>query len=107
MHVSYLWAGTVVLALCPFVSAQSLGGAGAIDGVVTDPSGAVIPNATVAILNRITGYERNTSTDPSGNFKFANVPPNSYHLEVLAPGFEKLEEHVTVRSSLPLSLKLN
>ena len=69
------------------VLAQSLGTAGTIEGVVADPSGALIPSAAVSIENRVTGYKRTTSSDANGAFRFENIPPNSYLLSVAAPGF--------------------
>ena len=53
-----------------------------IKGTVKDPSGAVIPGATVTIHNPVTGFERTASTDASGSFTFNNVPFNPYHLTV-------------------------
>jgi hypothetical protein len=87
-------------------SAQSLGNAGTVEGTVTDPTGAVIPNASVSILNRITGYQQQTKTDTTGTFRFGNIPPNPYHLEVNTPNFSPYSQDVTVRNSVPISLKI-
>ena len=53
-----------------------------VSGTVKDPSGAVIPGATVTIYNPVTGFDRTASTDASGGFTFTNVPFNPYHLTV-------------------------
>ena len=74
-------------------------------GTVTDPSGAVVPNATVTIHNPVSGLDRSTTTDPSGNFSFPNVPFNPYHLTVTAQGFSSYAQDVEVRSSVPLDVK--
>ena len=58
-----------------------------VTGTVTDPSGAVVAGANVTIHNPVTGFERSATTDASGNFSFANVPFNPYHLAVTASGF--------------------
>ena len=58
-------------------SAQS-GNAGTIRGTVTDPSGAVIPNATVELTDEVSGFDRTTTTDATGQFAFSNVPFNPY-----------------------------
>lgn len=50
------------------VAGQNLGSAGTINGTVKDPSGAVIPGATVTIHNPVTSFERKASTDASGAF---------------------------------------
>jgi len=59
-----------------------------ISGTVKDPSGAMIPNATVAITNSATGARFNISTDSAGHFS-AQVPPGRYNLDVSSPGFEQ------------------
>ncbi|MDQ2900675.1 MAG: carboxypeptidase-like regulatory domain-containing protein, partial [Acidobacteriota bacterium] len=87
-------------------SAQSMGRAGTITGVVTDPSNATVAGATVTIANRVTGLTRSATTDASGSFKFNDVPPNNYHLEVTAGGFQPEQQDVTVRTSVPITLAI-
>ena len=53
--------------------AQSLGNAGTVSGVVSDPNGAVIAGATVVIQSRVTGYRRSTATDEAGSFRCARA----------------------------------
>src|ERR671938_870394 len=77
--------------------AQALGSAGTVTGVVTDPNGAVVPNAAVTIANPVTGYTRTVNTDADGAFKFNDVPPNNYHLSVAATGFTTAQQDLTVR----------
>lgn len=86
--------------------AQSLGTAGTVDGVVTDSTGAIIQGASIEIQNSITGFRRQTITDAGGNFHFTSIPPNPYHLHVTANGFKEMHQDLTVRSSVPLSLKI-
>jgi len=87
--------------------AQGLGNAGTIDGTVTDPSGAVLPNATVTILNRLTNYTQTATTDSKGAFRLTNIPPNPYHVEVSAPNFSTSAQDLDVRSTVPVSLKVS
>jgi hypothetical protein len=88
--------------------AQSSGGnAGAISGMVLDPSGAAIQGATVEIQNPVSHYNQTTQTDADGNFAFFNVPYNNYHLTVTEPGFERGAQDVDVRSPLRSELKIN
>ena len=87
------------------ILAQSLN-SGTIEGLVKDPSGAVITNATVTIRNPITGYQATVGTSTTGSFHFSNIPLNSYHLNVKAPGFTDSEQDVNVRNTLPLSLEI-
>ena len=58
-----------VLFAATSASAQS-GNAGAVRGTVTDPSGAVIPNATVHLTNEISGLDRTATTTPLANSRF-------------------------------------
>jgi hypothetical protein len=80
--------------------------AAAISGTVLDPTGAVVPQATVEIQNPVSGYQRSATTDSSGNFAFANVPFNPYHLTASLAGFAPYSQDIDVRSSVPLVLKL-
>jgi hypothetical protein len=84
---------------------QSLGTAGTISGVVTDPNGAVIPDATVTVENPVTGYRRTLNTDPDGTFRLSNVPPNNYQITVTAAGFQTAQQSVSVRTTVPINLK--
>jgi len=87
--------------------AQALGNAGTIDGTVTDASGAILPNATVTILNRLTNYQQTATTDSKGAFRLTNIPPNPYHVEVSAPNFARSAQDIDVRSTVPVSLKVS
>ena len=82
------------------VFAQSAADSGTISGVVTDPTGAVLPNATVTINNPVSQYTRTAKTDTNGSFRFPNVPFNSYHATVSATGFSPMAEDVEVRSTV-------
>ena len=86
-------------------SAQS-GNAGTVSGAVTDPSGAVIPGATVHIANDVSGFDRTTSTDALGQFSLSNVPFNPYRIDVSAKGFAHLSRSIEIRSSVGTSLTL-
>jgi hypothetical protein len=87
-------------------SAQSVGNSGSIDGNVTDPTGAVVPNATVEIHNPVSGYDRVANTDKSGSFQFTNVPFNPYHLTVTSQGFAPYVQDVEPRSSVPVTVNV-
>src|SRR5579875_382620 len=86
---------------------QTLGTSGTIQGTVLDPSGAAIKGATVKIQNPVSGYESSLQNDSSGQFRFDIMPFNSYHLSVCAAGFKTAAQDVTVRTSLPVHLKLS
>jgi hypothetical protein len=104
--LSFFLLVVALTAYGPRARAQSLGVAGTVTGVVTDPNGAVVPNATVTISNPITGYTRTVNADADGNFRFNDVPPNNYHIAVSAAGFGDAHQDLTVRQSVPISLKI-
>ncbi len=106
MHLSYRsWMAVAVATAFVFIAAiapaQSGGNSGTINGIVLDPSGAVVPNASVEIHDPTSGYDRTTTTDSKGNFTFPNVPFNPYHMTVTAQGFAKTAQDVQVRSVVP------
>ena len=88
-------------------NAQSGGSSGSINGSVLDPSGAVVANAKVEIHQAVSGYERTTTTDSKGNFSFANVPFNPYHMTVTAAGFAQYAQDVETRSVVPVTVKVS
>jgi outer membrane receptor protein involved in Fe transport len=92
----FLLALTAVL--CTFsaqVHAQSLL-TGDIAGTVTDPSGAVIPGATVNLQSLETGTSATTTTNASGVYRFSLLKPGRYQVTVTQPGFQKAERQTTV-----------
>jgi len=92
------WAGSMY--------GQSLGSAGTIRGKITDPSGAVVAGAVVSLSNDLTLYRREAKASASGEFQFTNIPPNVYHLEVNAAGFQHHHRDLSVRSVVPLNLEI-
>jgi A-macroglobulin TED domain/Alpha-2-macroglobulin family/Carboxypeptidase regulatory-like domain/MG2 domain/A-macroglobulin receptor binding domain/Macroglobulin domain MG3 len=70
------------------VSSESLSeNTGAINGVVTDPSGAVVPNATITVTLRQTSQVFTAISGPDGTFVVRNIPPGTYDVSVSSPGF--------------------
>jgi hypothetical protein len=96
-----------VLAIVAQATPAQNGNSANIQGTVTDPSGAVVTNASVMIHNPVSGYERTVTTDATGSFTFANVPFNPYHLSVNAAGFGPYAQDVDLRSSVPVELKIS
>jgi len=102
----------VMVLLGSFVTFFSIGvegqsmSAGTVSGTVTDPNGAVVPNANVTIANSITGYKKSATTGADGVFQFADIPPNNYQIAVSANGFSQSAQNVTVRTAVPINLKI-
>jgi len=73
------------------LSAQSL--FASLTGIVSDPSGAVVPNAAVKLINENSGSVRDTVTDAQGYYSFVSVAVGNftYKLTVAAQGFETFE----------------
>lgn len=81
---------------------------GQITGRVTDPTGAVIPNATVRVVSTSTGTERTTTTSNAGDFAVANLLPGEYSVSAESQGFSTFKQNVvvTVGSKVGLDVKL-
>src|ERR1700676_5654254 len=60
---------------------------GSVRGTVKDASGAVVPHATVVLINGATKAQRDTATDDQGVYAFAVLPVGQYDLEITFPGF--------------------
>ncbi|HEV2578525.1 MAG TPA: TonB-dependent receptor [Acidobacteriaceae bacterium] len=102
------FAGILAIAVASAVSAQS--NSGTLTGTVADPTGAVIPGATVTIGNSVSGYTRTQTTDSAGHFQFVNVPFNPYQLSVSSSGFQNFSKRVDVSSivaqTVPVTLAI-
>ena len=66
---------------------------GSISGTVADSSGAVVPKATVVLMDEATQTKRESVSNSAGFFNFAAVKPATYTLTVSADGFRTWEEH--------------
>ena len=80
------------------------GSAGTVRGTVTDSTGAVVPGATVVILNPVSKYVQQATTDGAGHYQFTNLPFNSYHLTVSASGFSTKAQDVSVQTVIPVAI---
>ena len=84
-----LAAALAALLLLPLASLRVAAGSasGTISGIVRDPSGAVIPRATITLVNVESKLKIVGNSGPDGAFKFPAIPAGSYRLEVSSPGF--------------------
>jgi len=80
LFVFILLAGLVVVAYATSAAGQSLV-SGQIDGKVTDPTGAVVPNVSINLVSTDTGFSAVTTTDAEGVFHFALLKPGSAPLK--------------------------
>jgi hypothetical protein len=80
----FLWA--MLLAMAPALVAQSAG-TGALTGTVTDPTGSVVPGASVTLVSTETNQTRTTTTGTDGSYRFSLLPPGTYRVRFSATGF--------------------
>jgi hypothetical protein len=80
----FLIAATILM---PPASPQAAG-TGTIQGTVSDPSGALIPDAQVVLTDAATGVKHQSTTSSGGVFSFPNLTVGTYNLSVTAPGFK-------------------
>ena len=99
----------IVLSLAVAGNAQTF--RGAINGTVTDPSGGVVPNATVKATEIATGIDHTTTTTSDGAFAIQDIPLGFYKVTVTATGFpaytiDKVEVIAGTIYTLQVKLKL-
>ncbi len=101
--------GLTAIATASIALAQ-IGGTGAIQGVITDSSGAVVPGATVTATNAGTGVKTVRQTTEAGYYVLSPLPAGEYTVTVSATGFQALTRaHVRVDalSTVGLNLTVN
>lgn len=101
-HVYRLTLGALL------VSAGLLGQAlTSLSGVVTDPTGAVIPNAAVILENLERGTKRETTSDVAGRYAFVQVQPDVYRITARAAGFaDVVIERVELLVNTPATVNI-
>lgn len=82
---------STLLVLCASPLAAQSAGTGALAGILTDPSGAAIPNVSVTLTNLDTNQARSTATTADGNYKFSLLRPGAYRVRFTATGFKTAE----------------
>lgn len=93
----------LMLILCISISAWGQATT-SLHGIVTDPSGAAIPDAKVTITQPETGASRSTLANSAGAYSFPAVIPGTYNLTVTARGFQTyVQSGLELQVSLPAS----
>jgi len=90
MSKKTLWRGISVsfFGLCMALQVWSADVTARIRGTVTDPSGAVVPNAELTATNIQTGVAYTAKTQSTGNYELLNLPVGTYTLAATAPAFQ-------------------
>ena len=69
--------------------AQAQSSTADLSGTISDPSGAVVPGATVTAKNTATGVSRTVTSSDSGTYQFIGLPPGDYEITAEAATFKK------------------
>jgi len=105
-----LASSRLAIALMAFLfMAGSLHGqtvAGTVTGTVTDPTGAIVPGATVTVKNTDTGELRSTVSNSTGFFSIPALPPGPYLLDSKVKGFQEETSSLTVAPGQALNVNL-
>lgn len=86
----------VVLTLSIMAAASTVS---SVRGVIHDPQHRPVQNAMVMIRAKTSEWSGTANSDANGNFVFTGVAPGEYSVTVAAPGFEQMQQNVTVTSS--------
>lgn len=86
------WLAVLAAALFSCMPAWAQLYTGTVTGAVTDPSGAVIPNAHVHLVDEQKGYSFDTNTDSNGRYLFRSLQPGVYKISVEAQGFQTQDQ---------------
>lgn len=101
-----------LFSLCSLTALAQQAATATIEGLVTDPNAAVVPNATVTVRNVNTGLERTITTDADGIYRLPLLPPGTYEITATAAGFAQNKYgNVTLtvgqKLNLDLALRVN
>src|SRR5512138_2198265 len=104
------WVALTLMILSGAAGAQTV--TGTLDGRITDPAGAVVPNVTVVAKHAETGLERRTASNETGYFQIAFVPLGRYEITAQAAGFatviaKDIEVTLNRTTTVPLTLKVS
>lgn len=103
MALCVLVVGLVGLSSAPLAYGQATAVNGSIQGTITDPSGAAIPNATVRITSSSTGTTKALETDTAGFYASGPLIPGTYVIDVIAGGFAEVKSTTKVEIGVATS----
>ncbi len=87
--LNWLLAGLTIILAVPLLVAQET--TGGLQGTVKDATGAVVPNAEVVVTGTTLVGKKVMNTDTAGYYRFANLPPGTYTIDVSAKGFKSIK----------------
>ena len=84
---------TFRLVLFALVTSPILAQTADLSGLISDPSGLPVPNATINVQNQATGASHGVSSNHEGLYSIPALPPGSYDISVEATGFKSLHQN--------------
>ncbi len=98
-------AAVILLVLAAAGMLWAQGERGTLNGIVTDATGAVVPNATVTAVNVQTNIESKATTTDAGVYRLPYLPPGNYKLTVGAQGFQSaVRENIILHAAQTLTV---
>jgi hypothetical protein len=93
----WYWGGIAILlailvSSTPWTNAQIATTTATLSGVVSDPSGALVPTASVTLVSVEKGISRSMISDDGGRYSFNQLPPSTYVLTIKVKGFETYQQ---------------
>ena len=73
--------------------------AGQVGGIIVDPNGAVVPGASVTVVNKQTGASLTTASDAEGHWLISGMQPGPVTVTVAAPGFSNFQQELAIDGS--------
>lgn len=96
--------GVLLALVAPRLSAQ---GFGSIQGIVTDPSGALVPGATIVATETNTRQAMSVPSNAAGRYVFPQLRPTLYSIRVSSPGFAVYEQRdITLQANQSLTVNI-
>lgn len=99
-----MFAGALALVI-PLAAVHAQAAKGSVAGTVYDPSGAVVPGATITLNGGFS--EEFTRANPAGQFKLSNISAGEYVIKVTSPGFATYSKKAIVDPGSPATMNVN
>jgi hypothetical protein len=109
MNRNWLPPVLLLLGILSLFSAAQNASTGAISGIITDPSGALVAHADVTVTNTATGDSRNAQSQANGEFSIQLLSPGPYNVQLIAAGFRTwnaTDVNVVVTETAALRVRL-
>ena len=78
--------------------------AGQIGGIVVDPNGAIVPNASITAVNTQTGMSLSTRSDGEGHWVISGMQPGPVKVTIASPGFMNFQQDLELQASTPFRM---